>query len=389
MIKTLHERFKSELQGPVGEVFLSDMIMNQGFPKNQYGDLRERTILYLSIEELSYSVPQEGYDKSGRALSKTCFFDVVFFVGYGKAAAYHCDVFSVGVEIKSNLFDLEQDLKIPCYLGKTDYFFLAVPDGLVKDALFKVCGLEGVGVFSLTTGHIIKLAAQQEVTANARSQLLYKTLFRNTSVKRYVISREHLGSSFQVVPSPTEEDPKGCSNLVEKCLTIKSQSIMKFVGNRKPEVRIPRLELKNGKFSLWKGNDQTPEEFDYAEGKVLGIEIRHRNTKNGELAYCDFHMENGDERFDISTLASSCVAADLVAYLKNVQDPVNSLLRIDAWQNNRFTNVIMKENGRRVQRFQLPRVQKIERGFTRQIDSSERDAVVMSIIDEINAKLKN
>lgn len=75
MIKTQHERFKSELQGPVGEVFLSEMIMNQeGFQKNQYGDPRERTILYLSMEELSYSVPQERYDKSGRALSKKMFF---------------------------------------------------------------------------------------------------------------------------------------------------------------------------------------------------------------------------------------------------------------------------------------------------------------------------
>lgn len=386
---TLHNQLKRELRGPVGEVFLSEMIRNQGFPKDRYGEPRERTILYLGMEELSYSVPREQYDRNGRVQSKTRFFDVVMFVGFGKAAAYHGDVFSVGIEIKSNLFDLQRDMKMPYYLGKTDYFFLAVPDGLVKDALFKVCGLEGVGVFSLTTGHIVKLATRQEVIEKARSQLLYKALFRNESIKRYVIPRDNTGASFQVAPSSNEDALKGCAELMNIGLTIKNQSIMKFVGNRKPEVRIPRLELKNGKFSLWKGSDQAPEEFDYAEGKVLGIEIRHRNTKNGELAYCDFHMENGDERFDISTLASSCVTADLVAYLKNVQDPVNSLLRIDAWQNNRYTNVIMKENGRRVQRFQLPRVQKIERGFTQQIDSSERDAVVMSIIEEINAKLKN
>ena len=157
---TLHYQLKRELRGPVGEVFLSEMIRNQGFPKDRYGEPRERTILYLGMEELSYSVPREQYDRNGRVQSKTRFFDVVMFVGFGKAAAYHGDVFSVGVEIKSNLFDLERDMKMPYYLGKIDYFFLAVPDGLLKDAFFKVCGLEGVGVFSLTTGHIVKLATK-------------------------------------------------------------------------------------------------------------------------------------------------------------------------------------------------------------------------------------
>ena len=163
---------------------------------------------------------------------------------------------------------------------------------------------------------------------------------------------------------------------------------MNFVGNRSAEeVRRTRLELKNGKLCMWQGKDQPSLEFDFAEGRLLGIETRRRTTTKGEMIYCDFHFVNGGEFFDISTIASSCATADFVGRLWNVKDIVNSSLRIDAWKNNQYTNINVRENGAPVPFLRLPRVQKMDKGFKVEMDSSERDAEVMRLIEEINVRL--
>ena len=379
----LHEELKKCFQTKIGEVFLTDVVLHQWVNNRDHYD---RKVLFFPMEEVPFSLPTTRKDKKGRPMTKTGYIDVVLFVGSGKSAAYHGDVFSIGIEIKSNLFDLMQDEKIPQYIGKTDFCYLAVLDGLIHDALIKVEDMPGVGVLSLSTGHIVKLATRQEVPIMVRQQLLYRVLLGQAST--FTISEESIGESFQVIQSFSEDDPKGSSDVTENnSLTIKNNKTMSFVGNRTREARQPRLELKNGKFSLWMGDGQPCQEFDYAEGQLTGIEIRKRETRNGEMTYCYFRMKNGDDRFYISTIASSSITADLVSRLKNVKDPINSMLRIDAWQNNRYTNVVMKENGKPIVHASIPRVQTIDRGFKVERDSSARDAAVMKIIEEINAQL--
>lgn len=382
-----HEELKGLLHGSLGESIITDIILRQW--KTQSNRL-ERKIMFFSVEEFPFSFPTPKRDSRGRPIVQNRFIDVVLFVNPGKSAAYHGDVFTVGIEIKSNLWDLLRDKKISHYLGKTDLFYLGVEDGLIDDAVKKVQGMSGIGVISLTSGQIVKPARRQDVAPHIRQQLLYRALFFPQSPRiHFTIPKEIIDDAYQIVPSSYEDDLIGPSQNSNVCLTIKTKSTMNFVGNRTRETRPVRLELKNGKFSLWKGTDQAPEVFDYAEGQLTGIEIRKRETRNGEMVYCDFHMRNGDDRFDISTLASSCVTADIVGKLKNVHDPVNSTLRIDAWLNNKFTNVVMKENGRPVIHSTLPRVQRIDRGFKVELDSSSRDAEVMKIIDELNAKLRS
>ena len=344
--------------------------------------------MYYSVEELPYSCHTSKQDSRGRPITQNRFIDVVFFVGVGESAAYHGDVFTVGIEVKSNLFDLLRDNKISYYRGKTDFFYLAVEDGLMADALKKVQSLPDIGVFSLTTGHLCKLASRQTVKIEIRRQLLYRALFSSRfPIKHFTIPQEAIDDTFQVARSSCEDDPKESSCNRNISLTTKHQKTMNFVGIRTPELRPVRLQLKNGKFSLWKGHDELPEEYDYAEGRLIGIDIRRKETSNGDMIYCDFHFINGDERFDISTGASSCVTADLISRLKNVQDPVHSTLRIDAWKSDRYTNVVVKENGYPVTHAPLPRVQKIDRGVRVELDSSARDTAVTAIIEELNAKL--
>lgn len=383
----LHEKLKENIHGELCEVFLTDVVLRQWANKQAFV---QRDVLYYSFEEMPFSIRTMRKDRIGRPIVNTRFIDVVFFVGSGKAAAYHGDYFTIGIEIKSNLMDLLSDNKMIHYVGKTDYCFLGVEDGLIEDALRKVENLNGFGVVSLTTGHIIRQAPRQFVDADVRQQFLLRAVFKlsPSPTKLFTITKELISESFQVISSSGEDDLKGSTkshNILS--LTNKYKRTMNFVGNRTPEVRATRLELKNGKFTLWKGPDQDPDQYDFAEGQLVGIEIRRRETRNGEMVYCDFHFRNGDERFDISTIASSCVTADIVSRLKNVQDPVHSVLRIDAWQNNRYTNVMMRENGRPVVHANLPRVQKIDKGFKVEMDSSARDAAVMEIIETLNAKL--
>lgn len=162
---------------------------------------------------------------------------------------------------------------------------------------------------------------------------------------------------------------------------------MDFVGNRTSESRVPRLELKNGKFSIWQGATQPALEFDFAQGRLQGIDIRKRKTSSGEMTYCDFHFAHEGESFDISTIASSCVTADLVSRLANVKDIAHSEIRIDAWRNDRFTNIHVKENAVSVPFTVLPKVVKNDNGFKVIVDSSERDATVMHLIEAINARI--
>lgn len=162
---------------------------------------------------------------------------------------------------------------------------------------------------------------------------------------------------------------------------------MSFIGIRKSEKQLVRLELRNGKFMIWKESNQPSEGFDYVVGRLVGIDVRRCSTSKGELVYCDFQMVNDDDRFVISTLVSSGITANLVSRLKCVKDPANSMLRIDAWANNIYTNIYLKENGIPVTRVILPRVEKVEHDLKVEIDSTKRDAAVMAIIEEIKGKL--
>ena len=380
----LHDAYQKEMCVEKGRIFLTDLVLKESpwyYPNNW----TKRIITYVPLLEFPFSKPSTKKDISGRPMASVRYLDIVYFVGNGRSAAYHGEVITVGVEIKTNLYDLLRDEKMGSYLNKTNYTFLAVPDGLVPDALRKVEAFQGMGVCSLTTGQIIKKAQQHEVERRFYEQAIWRALLSPQNIYKYTFTIQN--ASLVV---PVGENNQRCISNTSKTnnTTNKKETIMNYVGNRKPEVRIPRFELKNGKITRWMGVDQPAEEYDYCEGSLIGIDLRRRETRNGEMVYCDFHFRNGEEHFDISTIASSSVTADLVSRLKNVQEPAKSIIRIDAWQNNKFTNVFLKENGLPVLRSILPRVQKIDRGFKVESDSSSRDAAVMAIIDEINAKIQ-
>ena len=159
-----------------------------------------------------------------------------------------------------------------------------------------------------------------------------------------------------------------------------------FAGTRDAANRSIRFDIRQGKFAQWMGQGQQSREFDYVQGYLTGISLRKHEMPSGEMTYLDVHFKNGEIRFDVSAIASGSVAAELISKLVNIRD-LGSMVRIDVWAKDRYTNSSVYENGEKLPFRLLPKVEKRQRGFSASYDTSERDAAVMAMIDELNARI--
>lgn len=159
-----------------------------------------------------------------------------------------------------------------------------------------------------------------------------------------------------------------------------------FAGSRDAANRSIRFDIRMGKFAQWMGQGQQSREFDYVQGYLTGISLRKHEMPTGEMTYLDVHFKNGEIRFDVSAIASGSVAAELISKLVNIRDP-RSMVRIDVWAKDRYTNSSVYENGEKLPFRMLPKVEKKQRGFSASFDTSERDAAVMAMIDELNGRI--
>ena len=159
-----------------------------------------------------------------------------------------------------------------------------------------------------------------------------------------------------------------------------------FAGTRDAANHVIRFDIRQGKLAQWMGLGQQRREYDYVQGYLTGISLRKHEMPSGEMTYVDIHFQNGETRFDVSALASGSVAAELISKLVNIRD-VRSLIRIDVWAKDRYTNSGVHENGEKLPFRMLPKVEKKQRGFSASFDTSERDAAVMAMIDELNGRI--
>lgn len=63
------------------------------------------------------------------------------------------------------------------------------------------------------------------------------------------------------------------------------------------------------------------------------------------------------------------------------------MIRIDVWPNGTYTNCAIRENGEKLSFVPLPKAVKMQNGLKMIIDSSERDAAVLKLVDELNNRL--
>ena len=159
-----------------------------------------------------------------------------------------------------------------------------------------------------------------------------------------------------------------------------------FAGTRDAANHVIRFDNRQGKLAQWMGLGQQRREYDYVQGRLTGISLRKHELPSGEMTYADMHFVNGETRFEVSALASGSVTAELISKLVNVRD-LKSMIRIDVWSKDRYTNTSVYENGEKLPFRMLPKVEKKQRGFSASFDTSERDTAVMSMIDELNARI--
>ena len=159
-----------------------------------------------------------------------------------------------------------------------------------------------------------------------------------------------------------------------------------FAGTRDAANRSIRFDIRQGKLAQWMGQGQQAREYDYVQGYLTGSSLRKHEMPTGEMTYLDVHFKNGEIRFDVSAIASGSVAAELISKLVNIRD-LRSMVRIDVWAKDRYTNSSVYENGEKLPFRMLPKVEKRQRGFSASYDTSERDAAVMAMIDELNARI--
>ena len=159
-----------------------------------------------------------------------------------------------------------------------------------------------------------------------------------------------------------------------------------FAGTRDAANHVIRFDIRQGRLAQWMGLGQQRREYDYVQGRLMGISLRNHELPSGEMTYMDIHFRNGETRFDVSALASGSVAAELISKLVNVQD-LKSMIRIDVWTKDRYTNSSVYENGEKLPFRILPKVERKQRGFSTTYDTSERDAAVMDMIDELNGRI--
>ncbi len=153
----------------------------------------ELYIRYKVFEELSVRYDTGELTRRKLKKMKHYRFDAVFFIQPGRASLNQGECFTVGVELKSQKYDLTGDDKMGKYLGWTDFFFIGVPEELVEEALKKAeevsksaCGnCDMVGVFDVKTGTIHKMPSRrQEVPPENRiaimEQIIYNQVFKMT-----------------------------------------------------------------------------------------------------------------------------------------------------------------------------------------------------------------
>ena len=158
-----------------------------------------------------------------------------------------------------------------------------------------------------------------------------------------------------------------------------------FAGTRAAN-HVIRFDIRKGKLTQWMGLGQQRLEYDYVQGCLIGISLRKHEMPGGEMTYMDIHLQNGESRFDVSALASGSVAAELISKLVNVKD-LKSMVRIEVWAKDRYTNTSVYENGEKLPFRMLPKVERKQNGFSTSFDTSERDEVVMTMIDELNGRI--
>jgi hypothetical protein len=171
-----HDDYVKALANTIGDGLVKQMSLCSQTIKVHYTDLH---VKYWCIPEFTIRLDKSVILPDGRYHLSRRRFDAMFLVVPTLNAVAQQWTFKVGIEVKATKSDLLGDEKIEDYLGWTDYFFVAIPDSLVRLAINKFKNEPRIGVISLDSGNIAKMPAWQEVPNGRKLAIMEQAFYFN------------------------------------------------------------------------------------------------------------------------------------------------------------------------------------------------------------------
>lgn len=171
-----HSQAEDLLLGDIGGELLSNhvLITRPWGSESSYVPSKLRAIAAKEFPIFNNSI--NGHNECHRI-------DVLLFCGAGKSTTFKNENFTVGIEAKVTVENLFCDQKIPAYFGRTDFFYLAVPDYMLCLGLMKAAQWRHVGVASLDSGKIYKPSLLQFPAAQERIAILERLLLEKSHIE--------------------------------------------------------------------------------------------------------------------------------------------------------------------------------------------------------------
>lgn len=206
-----HENLKPQLVSDAGKKFVigltsriyENKVVNIYRKTGNYDFINYRFFEEVTVREYTGKKTRFGEDNPDHYR-----FDAVFFVEPGYNALNQRHIYSIGVELKGEKYDLLNDDKMEHYLGYTDFFFIGVPIDLVSDAVNRAEGNDYIGVFCVDDGKIWLMPSRQEPSEKNQRDILAQIMFTNMFNEDFKNSVSIKLEDVEILPMPFRENIK-------------------------------------------------------------------------------------------------------------------------------------------------------------------------------------
>ena len=206
-----HENLKPQLVSDAGKKFVigltsriyENKVVNIYRKTGNYDFINYRFFEEVTVREYTGKKTRFGEDNPDHYR-----FDAVFFVEPGYNALNQRHIYSIGVELKGEKYDLLNDNKMEHYLGYTDFFFIGVPIDLVSDAINRAEGNDYIGVFCVDDGKIWLMPSRQEPSEKNQRDILAQIMFTNMFNEDFKNSVSIKLEDVEILPMPFRENIK-------------------------------------------------------------------------------------------------------------------------------------------------------------------------------------
>ena len=204
-----HENLKPQLVSDAGKKFVigltsriyENKVVNIYRKTGNYDFINYRFFEEVTVREYTGKKTRFGEDNPDHYR-----FDAVFFVEPGYNALNQRHIYSIGVELKGEKYDLLNDDKMEHYLGYTDFFFIGVPVNLVSYALKRAEGNDYIGVFCVDDGKIWLMPSRQEPSEKNQRDILAQIMFTNMFNEDFKNSVSIKLEDVEILPMPFREN---------------------------------------------------------------------------------------------------------------------------------------------------------------------------------------